>query len=224
MCGDQLCKSPHWINNRHGSCPCVAGFMSREGRMTRLISYGCIAIAVALAQLTGPAAAQDNFPSRPIKLVVPLAAGGGIDFTARATAQRLSEVIGQQVVVENLGGGGRHDRRQHGGARRARRLHAALSFGDRRGQRGGRQGFAVRLAARPRAGLAGHALCAGADDQSVAARQGPQGIHRARQGQSRQVQLRLVRRRDGDPSRQRAVQGRPPASTSCTCRIAATPA
>ncbi len=53
-----------------------------------------------------PAAAQDNYPSKPIKLVVPLAAGGGIDFTARATAQRLSEVIGQQVIVENMGGGG----------------------------------------------------------------------------------------------------------------------
>ena len=53
-----------------------------------------------------PAAAQDSFPSRPIKFVVPLAAGGGIDFTARVTAQKLSEVIGQQVVVENQGGGG----------------------------------------------------------------------------------------------------------------------
>jgi tripartite-type tricarboxylate transporter receptor subunit TctC len=53
-----------------------------------------------------PAAAQADYPSKPIKLVVPLAAGGGIDFTARATAQRLSEVIGQQVVVENIGGAG----------------------------------------------------------------------------------------------------------------------
>ena len=47
-----------------------------------------------------------RFPSRPIKFVVPLAAGGGIDFTARVTAQKLSDVIGQQVVVENQGGGG----------------------------------------------------------------------------------------------------------------------
>jgi hypothetical protein len=48
----------------------------------------CIAVFLALA---APAVAQDNFPSRPIKFVVPLAAGGGIDFTARVTAQRLSE-------------------------------------------------------------------------------------------------------------------------------------
>ena len=74
--------------------------------MTHLISYGYVAIAIVLAQLATPAAAQDNYPSRPIKLVVPLAAGGGIDFTARAVAQRLSETIGQQVIVENQGGGG----------------------------------------------------------------------------------------------------------------------
>jgi tripartite-type tricarboxylate transporter receptor subunit TctC len=62
---------------------------------------------VALAALhLETSAAQDNFPTKPIKLVVPLAAGGGIDFTARATAQRLSEVIGQQVIVENIGGAG----------------------------------------------------------------------------------------------------------------------
>ena len=55
----------------------------------------------ALFALLAPAAAQEAFPSRPIKFVVPLAAGGGIDFTARVTAQKLSEVIGQQVVVDN---------------------------------------------------------------------------------------------------------------------------
>ena len=65
----------------------------------------CVCILAMLA-LGAPAAAQDSFPSRPIKFVVPLAAGGGIDFTARVTAQKLSDVIGQQVVVENQGGGG----------------------------------------------------------------------------------------------------------------------
>jgi tripartite-type tricarboxylate transporter receptor subunit TctC len=70
----------------------------------RLLPYvvGCAAIAVSLCQ----AAAQDAYPSKPIKLVVPLAAGGGIDFTARTTAQKLSDVLGQQVVVENQGGAG----------------------------------------------------------------------------------------------------------------------
>jgi len=74
----------------------------------QFLRFGVSALAAAaLAVLHSyPAAAQDNYPTKPIKLVVPLAAGGGIDFTARATAQRLSEVIGQQVIVENIGGAG----------------------------------------------------------------------------------------------------------------------
>ncbi len=63
----------------------------------------CVAALLAVLTL---AAAQEVFPSRPIKFIVPLAAGGGIDFTARVTAQKLSDVIGQQVVVENQGGAG----------------------------------------------------------------------------------------------------------------------
>jgi tripartite-type tricarboxylate transporter receptor subunit TctC len=60
---------------------------------------------LAVSAMSG-AAAQDSYPAKPIKLIVPLAAGGGIDFTARATAQKLSDVLGQQVVVENQGGAG----------------------------------------------------------------------------------------------------------------------
>ncbi|MGZ5882676.1 MAG: Bug family tripartite tricarboxylate transporter substrate binding protein, partial [Xanthobacteraceae bacterium] len=64
-------------------------------------------LACAAAALASSAAsAQDGFPAKPIKLIVPLAAGGGIDFTARTTAQKLSDVLGQQVVVENQGGAG----------------------------------------------------------------------------------------------------------------------
>lgn len=59
----------------------------------------------AVAQLTGHAAAQD-WPVRPLTLVVPFAAGGGVDTTARAFTPRLSELLGQQIVVENVGGGG----------------------------------------------------------------------------------------------------------------------
>ena len=70
----------------------------------RLLPYalGWAAIALSL----GAAAAQDSYPNKPVKLIVPLAAGGGIDFTARTTAQKLSDVLGQQVVVENQGGAG----------------------------------------------------------------------------------------------------------------------
>ena len=49
-----------------------------------------------------PAAAQD-WPTRTITLIVPFAAGGGIDASARVQAQRLSELLGQTIVVENVG-------------------------------------------------------------------------------------------------------------------------
>jgi len=58
--------------------------------------------AVLLVAL--PAAAQ-NYPVRPVRMIVPFAAGGNTDITARAIGARLSEVFGQQVVVENRPGG-----------------------------------------------------------------------------------------------------------------------
>jgi tripartite-type tricarboxylate transporter receptor subunit TctC len=77
--------------------------------MTPRRSLASVLLAL-VCSVIGPgilgAAAQDGYPTKPIKLIVPLAAGGGIDFTARATAQKLSEVLGQQVVVENQGGAG----------------------------------------------------------------------------------------------------------------------
>jgi len=65
-----------------------------------------LAAFALLAGLCGSAAGQDSWPSRPIKLVVPLTAGGGVDMMARLTAQHLSSQLGQQVVVENQGGAG----------------------------------------------------------------------------------------------------------------------
>ncbi len=60
---------------------------------------------LALLSSAGIAAAQD-FPSRPIRLIVPFAAGGGADGVARIVAKRVSETIGQSVIVENRPGAG----------------------------------------------------------------------------------------------------------------------
>ena len=65
--------------------------------------YASILVAILLAA-TG-AAAQD-YPSRPITLIVPYAAGGGNDVMARIVAERMSRSLGQQVVIENKGGAG----------------------------------------------------------------------------------------------------------------------
>ena len=61
-----------------------------------------IALAFSLA-LTGGAAAQD-WPNRPITLVVPFAPGGGIDVSVRLQAQHMGDALGQTIVVENVGG------------------------------------------------------------------------------------------------------------------------
>jgi putative tricarboxylic transport membrane protein len=61
-----------------------------------------IAFAFSLA-LTGAAAAQD-WPNRPITLIVPFAPGGGIDVSARLQAQYMGDALGQTIVVENVGG------------------------------------------------------------------------------------------------------------------------
>jgi tripartite-type tricarboxylate transporter receptor subunit TctC len=52
------------------------------------------------------AAAAESWPTRPLTMVVPFAAGGGTDVMGRIVGRRLSEVLGQQVIIENVGGAG----------------------------------------------------------------------------------------------------------------------
>ena len=71
--------------------------------MTRTnVAAACIGMLVSMPAFPGAARAQD-FPTRPLTLVVPFVAGGGIDVTARIQAQRMGELLGQTVVVENVG-------------------------------------------------------------------------------------------------------------------------
>jgi tripartite-type tricarboxylate transporter receptor subunit TctC len=74
----------------------------------RAIVAGLSACALAIVLICGasqPAAAQD-YPSRPITLIVPYPAGGGVDVMGRMVGQKLSAALGQQVVIENRGGAG----------------------------------------------------------------------------------------------------------------------
>jgi tripartite-type tricarboxylate transporter receptor subunit TctC len=63
-----------------------------------------IALLVAACTTVSHAVAQGSYPNRPIRLIVPSAAGGGTDFTARAIGQHLSESVGQTVIVDNRPG------------------------------------------------------------------------------------------------------------------------
>ena len=64
-----------------------------------------LAALTAMLALLGPAAAQD-YPVRPITMVIPFAAGGPQDTIGRVFAQRMGEVLRQQIVIENVGGAG----------------------------------------------------------------------------------------------------------------------
>src|SRR5689334_22742311 len=79
-------------------------FYRRNG-MSKLIPYRAVAIALAAFAMSFACLGQvGTFPDRPIKFVVPYGPGGTVDPTARALAQRVSEILNVPVVVENKPG------------------------------------------------------------------------------------------------------------------------
>jgi tripartite-type tricarboxylate transporter receptor subunit TctC len=66
----------------------------------------CAVAAIVLSLLAASAQAQSKYPSRPIRLLTPFAAGGGSDLLARLIQGPVSEVLGQPIIVDNRPGGG----------------------------------------------------------------------------------------------------------------------
>src|SRR5690554_4593399 len=81
--------------------------MRRQTRMqspiSRRLTLGCLA-ALASISLASPALANDDFPNRPIRIMVGASPGGGTDIIARMLADKFSTELKQSVVVENRPG------------------------------------------------------------------------------------------------------------------------
>jgi tripartite-type tricarboxylate transporter receptor subunit TctC len=83
---------------------------NKEGRMTNLNAsrrFHGVALGAALLAVGGvPAAQAQDYPHQTIKIVVPFAPGGGVDVVARIIVPKLTEELGQSVIIENRGGAG----------------------------------------------------------------------------------------------------------------------
>jgi tripartite-type tricarboxylate transporter receptor subunit TctC len=73
--------------------------------MRKLMFGVAMTVAAALSSLATTASAQE-FPSRPLTMIIPFAAGGPTDVLGRVIAARMSEILGQNVIIENIGGAG----------------------------------------------------------------------------------------------------------------------
>ncbi|HXW23368.1 MAG TPA: tripartite tricarboxylate transporter substrate-binding protein [Xanthobacteraceae bacterium] len=72
----------------------------------RAVLPGVMACALIATPCGSPARAAEDYPVRPITLIVPYPPGGGVDTMGRLIGQRLSVALGQQVIIENRGGAG----------------------------------------------------------------------------------------------------------------------
>ncbi len=66
--------------------------------------FASLAVALLGLALAGPAAAAEDYPTRPITMIVPFPAGGATDTLARYLGERMRAILGQPIIVENVGG------------------------------------------------------------------------------------------------------------------------
>ena len=64
-----------------------------------------LSAVLVMAACASPAQAQGNYPTKPIRLLIPYAPGGGTDLVTRPVTQKLSEIFKQQFLFDNRGGG-----------------------------------------------------------------------------------------------------------------------
>ena len=74
-----------------------------DGICRSSIRFGLLAAAL-LAATALPAHAAERYPTRPIRMIAPFPPGGSTDFNARAIQDKLSDLLGQQLVIDNRGG------------------------------------------------------------------------------------------------------------------------
>ena len=74
--------------------------------MLKKLLTRCLSVAVVGLLAAHPVLAQDNYPTKPIRLIVPFVAGGGGDILARMVMNRVATELGQPIVFENLPGAG----------------------------------------------------------------------------------------------------------------------
>lgn len=71
-----------------------------------LLQRAIVVLTASILLLCGPAHAQETYPSRPVRMIIPFAPGGPADVIARIVAQKLSEDLGKQFYIENHAGAG----------------------------------------------------------------------------------------------------------------------
>ena len=115
------CKAPRGNSVTLTRLPTRATLPQTQGR-TAMLKRALATGFGALLATTLLATAQ-NYPNRPVTMIIPFAAGGPTDVLGRVVGQRMSEILGQQIVIENVGGAGGHDRLETRRRRGTGRLH-----------------------------------------------------------------------------------------------------